>query len=128
MDDGRRKHSKTAIRKRRLKLQYFAAETKNSIGCMFVKVWTQPIFCLDMSHKLCDGTNERVVLERRRNQLVLKLNDAALTFIERAERQSPSEAASLVELETPIEELCISLAAEQQLAVTFESQSLRITT
>ena len=68
------------------------------------------------------------VFKRRRNQLALKLNDAALALIEEAGRWSPSEAASLVELETRIDELCISLAAEQQLAVTFESQSLRITT
>ena len=67
------------------------------------------------------------VFKRRRNQLALKLNDAALALIEEAGRRSPSEAASLVELETRIDELCISLAAEQRLAVTFESQSLRIT-
>ena len=67
------------------------------------------------------------VFKRRRNQLALKLNDAALALIEEAGRWSPSEAASLVELETRIDELCISLAAEQQLAVTFENQSLRIT-
>jgi len=94
---------------------------------MFVTVRTHPIFCLDVSHKLCDGTNEMIVFERRRNQLALKLNDTALALIEGAERRSPSEATSLVELETRIDELCISLAAEQQLAVTFESQSLRIT-
>ena len=94
---------------------------------MFVTVWTHPIFCLDVSHKLCDGTNEMTVFKRRRIQLALKLNDAALALIEGAGQRSPSEAASLVELETRIDELCIGLAAEQQLAVTFESQSLRIT-
>ncbi len=67
------------------------------------------------------------VFKRRQNQLALKLNDAALALIEEAGRRSPSEAASLVELETRIDELRISLAAEQQLAVTVESQSLRIT-
>ena len=94
---------------------------------MFITVWTHPIFCLDVSHKLCDGTNEMTVFKRRRIQLALKLNDTALALIEGAGQRSPSEAASLVELETRIDELCISLAAEQQLAVTFESQSLRIT-
>ena len=115
MDGGRRKHSRTAIRKRRLKPQYFAAETE------------QHQYVVGVSHKLCDGTNEMAVFKRRRNQLALKLNDAALALIEGAGRRSPSEAASLVELRTRIDELCISLAAEQQLAVTFESQSLRIT-
>ena len=114
MDGGRRKHSRTAIRKRRLKPQYFAAE-KNSISCMFVTLWTHPIFCVDMSHKLCDGTNEMTLFKRRRNQLTLRINDDALALIERAGRRSPAEAASLVELETRIEELRISLAAEQQL-------------
>ena len=54
----------------------------NSIYCMYVTVWTHPIFCLDVSHKLCDGTNEMIVFERRRNQLALKLNDAALALSE----------------------------------------------
>ena len=115
MDSGRRKHSRTAIRKRRLKPQYFAAETE------------QHQYVVGVSHKLCDGTNEMAVFKRRRNQLVLKLNDAALALIEGAGRRSPSEATSLVELETRIDELCISLAAEQQLAVTLESQTLQIT-
>ncbi len=79
---------------------------------MFVRDWTHPIFCLDVSHKLCDGTNETTVFKRGRNQLAQKLNDAALALIEGAGRRSPSEAASLVELETRIDELCISLAAE----------------
>ena len=115
MDGGRRKHSRTAIRKRRLKPQYFAAETE------------QHQYVVGVSHKLCDGTNEMTVFKRRRIQLALKLNDAALALIGGAGRRSPSEAAALVELETHIDELRISLAAEQQLAVTFESQSLRIT-
>ena len=79
---------------------------------MFITVWTHPIFCLDVPHKLCDGTNEMTVFKRRRNQLAQRLNDAALALIEEAGRRSPSEAASLMELETRIDELCISLAAE----------------
>ena len=112
MDGGHRKHSRAAIQERRLTLQYFAAETKKSIWCMFVRVWTHPIFFLDVLHKLCDGTNEKTVFERRRNQLAQKLNDAAMALIEGAVRRWPSEASSLVELETRIDELCISLAAE----------------
>ena len=79
---------------------------------MSVTVWTLPIFCLDVLHKLCAGTNEMTVFKRRRNQLAQKLNDAALALIDGAGRRSPSEAASLVELETRIDELCINLAAE----------------
>ena len=79
---------------------------------MYVTVRTHPIFCLDVLHKLCDGTNEMTVFKRRRNQLAQKVNDAALALIDGAGRRSPSEAASLVELETRIDELCISLAAE----------------
>ena len=94
---------------------------------MFVTVRTHPISRLDVSHELCDGTNEMIVFERRRNQLALKLNDAALALIEGVGRRSPSETAVMVELLTHIEELRISFAAEQQLAVTFENQSLRIT-
>ena len=79
---------------------------------MFVTVWTHPIFCLDVLHKLCDGTNEMTVFKRRRNQLAQMLNDATLALIEGARRRPPSEAPSLVDLETRIDELCISLAAE----------------
>ena len=86
---------------------------------MYVTLCTHPNFCLGMSHKLCDSIDEMTVFKRHRNQLTLKLNDAAMALIEGARRRSPSEAASLVELETRIDELRISFAAEQQLGHHF---------
>ena len=67
----------------------------NLIYCVFVTVRTHPVFCLDVSHKLCDGTNQMIVFERRRNQMALKLNDAALALIGGAKRRSPSKNCSL---------------------------------
>ena len=70
MDGGRRKHSLIANQRGKLQPQYFAAETE------------QHQYVVGVSHKLCDGTNEMIVFERRRNQLALKLNDAALALSE----------------------------------------------
>ena len=59
---------------------------------------------------------------KRRDQLTLKLNDTALALIEEAGRRSPSEAASLVEVATLIDEIRTNLETEERLGLATERQ------
>jgi|TARA_B100001540_G_scaffold14838_1_gene12840 hypothetical protein len=63
---------------------------------------------------------------RRQDQLTLKLNDTALALIEEAGRRSPTEATSLVELATLIDEIRTNLETEERLGLATERQSLSI--
>ena len=63
---------------------------------------------------------------RRQDQLTLKLNDTALALIEEAGRRAPTEATSLVELATLIDEIRSNLETEERLGLATERQSLSI--
>ena len=66
------------------------------------------------------------MVKRCRDQLALKLNYTALALIEEAGRRSPSEAASLVELATLIDQTRTNLESEERVGLATKLQPLSI--
>ena len=67
------------------------------------------------------------MFNRRRNQLVRTLNEAALALVAEAQHRAPEDAACLEELATRIDEIRINLASERdQTSNSPATQRLRV--